>query len=572
MALGYSGSSSTVFPSVYVTGRLNGDNLNTMESEVQLFQGLNSQINVSIGGTSYAYGYRWGDYTAMMMDPNDCTFWYTGEYLAQAGEFNWSTRMFSFSFPSCTSTAAITMPIPSSTLSGNSATFLWTQGTGSPSYHLDIGNAKGGTNYYSQDQGTATQVAVSTLPTDGSTVYARLTQTVSGTPSYTDYTYQAINLGPANLTSPANNATLTGSSAIFQWGSSAAATAYWLDIGSAAGGNQYYQSGSLPTTTLSETVNTLPTNGSTVYVTLYTQISGSWVSNAYTFTAYNVAAGEGSITAPTPGSNLTGSTVTFTWAAGTNATAYWIDAGSTVGGNQYYQSGNLGNVLTKTISGLPTNGTTVYVTLYSLISGNWQSNPYTYTAYNLAGQDGVLTAPTPGSTLTSSTATFTWTAGAGASAYWLDAGSTPGGSQYYQSGNLGNVLTTTVSTLPTDGSTIYVTLYSLIGSTWSGNSYTYTAFNATSGLAVMQTPVPGTFINGNTATFTWSLDANATAYWVDISAVAPGGNDVFQSGNLGNVSTVTVNSLPGNGTTTLYVTLYSYVGGQWLSNGYTYSN
>ena len=84
IAMGYSGSSSTVFPSVYVTGRLNGDALNTMESEVQLYAGLNSQVNL----TGYAYGYRWGDYTAMMPDPDDCTFWYTGEYLKLAGLFN----------------------------------------------------------------------------------------------------------------------------------------------------------------------------------------------------------------------------------------------------------------------------------------------------------------------------------------------------------------------------------------------------------------------------------------------------------------------------------------------------
>jgi hypothetical protein len=134
------------------------------------------------------------------------------------------------------------------------------------------------------------------------------------------------------------------------------------------------------------------------------------------------------------------------------------------------------------------------------------------------------------------------------------------------------VLTTTVNGLPTDGSTIYVTLYSLIGTQWVGNAYTYTALNATSGLATMISPTPGTFINGTSATFTWNLDANATAYWVDISAVAPGGNDVFQSGNLGNVPTVTVNNLPGTGSGTLYVTLYSYVGGQWLSNAYTYTN
>jgi hypothetical protein len=74
-------------------------------------------------------------------------------------------------------------------------------------------------------------------------------------------------------------------------------------------------------------------------------------------------------------------------------------------------------------------------------------------------------------------------------------------------------------------------------------------------------------------TFTWSPDANATAYWLDISAIAPGGNDVYQSGNLGNVSSTTVYSLPATSPPTpIYVTLYSYVGGQWLSEAYTYNS
>ena len=61
-------------------------------------------------------------------------------------------------------------------------------------------------------------------------------------------------------------------------------------------------------------------------------------------------------------------------------------------------------------------------------------------------------SPTPGSTLSGNTQTFTWSAGTGATAYWLDIGSVAGGNQYYQSGNLGNVSPTTVNTLPADGS------------------------------------------------------------------------------------------------------------------------
>jgi hypothetical protein len=299
-------------------------------------------------------------------------------------------------------------------------------------------------------------------------------------------------------------------------------------------------------------------------------VGGSWVSSAYTYTALGGNSAKGVITTPTPNSTLTGSSVAFSWTAGTGATSYWINAGNVAGGNQYFQSGALGNVLTKTVTGLPTDGSTVYITLYSLVSGNWLSNGYTYTAFNVAGAAGVLTTPTPGSTLTSGTVTFDWTAGSGATSYWLDVGSTAGGNQYSQSGNLGNVLTTTVSGLPTDGSTIYVTLYSFISGVWQGNAYTYTAFNAAGGLGVMQTPAPGSTLSGSTQTFTWSAGANATAYWLDIGSAA-GGNQYYQSGNLGNVLTTTVYSLPADGST-IYVTLYSYVGGQWLSNAYTYTS
>ena len=373
--------------------------------------------------------------------------------------------------------------------------------------------------------------------------------------------------GKGVITTPAPGSTLSGTSVTFNWSAGMQSTAYWLDAGSTQGGNQYYQSGNLGNV-LSTTATNLPSDGSTVYVTLYSLVNGQWVYNQYTYTAYSASGTTGQITTPTPGSQFAGTTVTFDWTAGTGSSAYWLDIGSTPGGNQYYQSGNLGNVLTTTANGLPTNGSTVYVTLYSLIGGQWLSNAYTYTAFSGGGSLGVITTPTPGSTFTSTTVTFNWTAGSGSSAYWLDAGSTPGGNQYYQSGNLGNVLTTTASNLPSDGSTVYVTLYSLVGGQWLSNAYTYTAFNPLGALGVMQTPIPGSTLSGNSATFTWSAGSNSSAYWLDVGS-SVGGNQYYQSGNLGNVLTTTVNSLPADGST-IYVTLYSYVGGQWLNNQYTY--
>ena len=93
IALGYSRSGSSDFPSIYYTGRLVTDALGTMQAESNITHGAGSQLaNLS----------RWGDYSTMTVDPvDDCTFWYTNEYLKTSGTFNWSTRIASFKFPGC---------------------------------------------------------------------------------------------------------------------------------------------------------------------------------------------------------------------------------------------------------------------------------------------------------------------------------------------------------------------------------------------------------------------------------------------------------------------------------------
>lgn len=93
IALGYSLSSSSIYPSIYYTGRVPGDPPGTMESEAQIVAGTGSQINTSS---------RWGDYTSMAIDAEDgCTFWYTNQYYMVTASFDWSTLLASFKFPSC---------------------------------------------------------------------------------------------------------------------------------------------------------------------------------------------------------------------------------------------------------------------------------------------------------------------------------------------------------------------------------------------------------------------------------------------------------------------------------------
>ncbi len=90
--LGYSQSSATTHPAIYVAGRINNDpvGLNNLESELLVVQGNGSQPDTSD---------RWGDYSAMRIDPTDhCTFWYTTEYYMVTQSFDWSTQIASAKF------------------------------------------------------------------------------------------------------------------------------------------------------------------------------------------------------------------------------------------------------------------------------------------------------------------------------------------------------------------------------------------------------------------------------------------------------------------------------------------
>ena len=119
MGLGYSVSSTSVFPSIRFTGRLGSDPLNQMT----LGEGV---IVAGTGYQSHTSG-RWGDYASMSVDPlDDCTFWFTSEYYTSgASSAGWRTRIGSFNLSNCGGapvdnppSVSITNPSDGATVSG----------------------------------------------------------------------------------------------------------------------------------------------------------------------------------------------------------------------------------------------------------------------------------------------------------------------------------------------------------------------------------------------------------------------------------------------------------------------
>jgi len=96
-ALGYSVSTSQLSgypgPQIAVTGRAWNDPANQMENETVVLKNYSYQNS---GNT------RWGDYSSMQVDPvDDCTFWFTTEYVLSTGASSWGTHIVTFKFPSC---------------------------------------------------------------------------------------------------------------------------------------------------------------------------------------------------------------------------------------------------------------------------------------------------------------------------------------------------------------------------------------------------------------------------------------------------------------------------------------
>ncbi len=95
-------------PSIFYTGKLAVDAPGTFRPERPLVEGT---------GVQKAFGWRWGEYSGINVDPvDDCTFWMTNAYYSlesqEFSDFGWLTRIGSFKFAECTAA-------PRGTISGS---------------------------------------------------------------------------------------------------------------------------------------------------------------------------------------------------------------------------------------------------------------------------------------------------------------------------------------------------------------------------------------------------------------------------------------------------------------------
>jgi hypothetical protein len=276
------------------------------------------------------------------------------------------------------------------------------------------------------------------------------------------------------------------------------------------------------------------------------------------------------IQSPAPGLNtvLGTNNVAFQWTAGTGVTVYQLCL-SAVGPGACDLFSHKGAALTASVPSLPANGVTVYATLYSFINGAWLSNSYVYVESGTA-VPAVLTFPTPGlsTVLGTGNVLFQWSGGTGVSDYQLNLSAiAPGQSELFL--YKGAATSATATSLPANGVAVYARLYSYISGTWQYNDYLYTE-SGTSVPAILQSPSPGltTVLGTSNVLFQWTAGTGATLYQLNLSAVAPGGSELFLY--KGSATSTSVPSLPANGVK-VYARLYSYINKAWEYNDCVYT-
>ncbi len=190
IAVGYSVSSTALNPAIRFTGRAPADPLGTLGTELNIQTGTGSQLT----GLS-----RWGDYSSISVDPtDDCTFWYTTEYLKANGTFNWSTRIANFKFAGCSIApdfALAATPASQTVTAGNPASYTAT---------VTPNGGYTGTVSFS----------VAGLPAGATATFTPTTVTTSGTTTVAVATTSTVAAGSYPLTITGTDGTLTHTASV----------------------------------------------------------------------------------------------------------------------------------------------------------------------------------------------------------------------------------------------------------------------------------------------------------------------------------------------------------------------
>ncbi len=265
-----------------------------------------------------------------------------------------------------------------------------------------------------------------------------------------------------------------------------------------------------------------------------------------------------SLLTPTNGTINVPVDVALTWqAAPGNPTGYKLRAGTTPGGTDILNNLNVGNVLTYSHPGGFPFYTTIYVTV-TAYDGNGDFQGCITKSFTTALPCTSLSFPVNGATNVPANVTVTWPAAPGNTiGYFLQAGTTPGGSNIQSFVNVGNVTSYTKPSGYPYYTTVYVKVspYISTGQINTGcevKNFTTVIFPCAS----LWEPSNGAVNISVNANLFWFPVSGASGYHLTLGTT-PGGSDILNNFDVGNVTSY---NPPGTFpySTTIYTTIAPY--------------
>lgn len=434
--------------------------------------------------------------------------------------------------------------------------FLWKPSFQGQAYRLDIGSAAGQNDVYDSGILSWNTAAISSVPglLPITKYYIRLWTELRGNwgSNYVDSTFTT-GIGTAHLTYPMPNATNVDQFAPFTWNSIPSAVSYTLDIGSFTGGSNIFSSRAITATSI--VVTGLRSN-TTYHARLFTQTSQGSTESDSTFTT---GTGLAHLIQPANGAINVDPGASFIWNSVSNAQAYSLGIGTSVGAQDVWSSGSVQSTHLN-VPHLATN------TLYYAHLGTRKSNTWYYvdTTFTTGLATAALTYPVNGATNVDPWAPFTWTTVSDAQFYLLWIGKSEGDSSIYRSGFL-QTTSQTVSGLH-QNTTYWARLFT---ETSHGSSYTDSTFTTGLGLAHLITPADQASSVDPFQPFAWNSVPGAQGYYIYVGTT-PGATDIYNSAAL--VPSYTSWFVPGLlGGQTYYVTLWTQLNNAWTAVASSFS-